>query len=504
MAKSAARNEQLTSLDDNIKTGNSIFSHPQVAGNKAFDWAASFPKVFKAGGFDVVVSNPPYGAKLAKNEMDYLKLKIKPEVLNVRLTDTYFAFYVVALEKLLRIGGLLGFIAPNAWCVTRDAAPFRKFLLASDFTVESIAQHQEKVFPDATVDTNTVIVRAAIPAAHHLTRVSVRNKTDVVYEAELPQSDLAAMPAVNVEMTESDIALVKKILRNSSAVGSLVDVYNGTKPYCSNKGTPPQSKEILATKPYTSTTKVDESFTPLIGGSSFHRYRLLWNSDSWIKYGPCLAEPRDPKIFEAPEKLIFRQTGDSIIGSYITSGYTMRDNTHIVLPKDDVDVDLKFLLGVLNSRLSNYFYWTLNPEKGEALAQIKLFHIKGLRVPNADEASRQVLSKDVTRMLEVQAEHIKLRQRFEALITSHFGLDKFPTRAERWWNLGLSDVVRAIKPKMTISERDELLTLMETYADRVRAQVQEIRSLEDSIDGSVYTLFGLDSEEISIIESRID
>jgi hypothetical protein len=107
-------------------------------------------------------------------------------------------------------------------------------------------------------------------------------------------------------------------------------------------------------------------------------------------------------------------------------------------------------------------------------------------------------------MLEVQAEHVKLRQRFEALIRSHFGLDKFPTKAERWWDLGLSDVVRAIKPKMTISDRDELLTLMQTYADRVRAQVQEIQSLEQSIDSSVYSLFGLDSEEISIIESRIN
>lgn len=501
--KSAARNEQLTSLDDNIKPGNSIFDDPQVAGDKAFDWTASFPTVFEKGGFDVVVSNPPYGAKLAKKEMDYLKLKIKPEVLNVRLTDTYFAFYVVALEKLLRDGGLLGFIAPNAWCVTRDAEPFRKFLLGSDFTVQSIAQHQEKVFPDATVDTNTVIVRAAVPASNHQTKVSVRNRTEVVYEAELMQSDLAAMPAVNVEMTKSDIALVKKILSNSAPVGSLVDVYNGTKPYCSNKGTPPQSKEILATKPYTSTTKVDGSFTPLIGGSSFHRYRLLWNNDSWIKYGPCLAEPRDPKIFEAPEKLIFRQTGDSIIGNYITSGYTMRDNTHIVLPKAGVEIDLKFLLGILNSRLSNYFYWTLNPEKGEALAQIKLFHIKGLRVPAVDEEACEVLSKEVARMLEIQSEHQQLRRRFETLVMSHFGLVRFPSKAERWWDLSLSEIVRVIKPKMTLSERDELLTFVESYVDRIRAQVHEIQMLENSMDANVYRFFSLSPEERELIESRI-
>lgn len=500
--KSAARNEQLTSLDDNIKPGNSIVEDPQVAGNKAFDWKASFPSVFERGGFDVVVSNPPYGAKLAKKELEYLKLKINPEVLNVRLTDTYFGFYVVALEKLLRDGGLLGFIAPNAWCVTRDAGPFRKFLLASKFAVQSIAQHQEKVFPDATVDTNTVIVRASSPAPNHHTSVSVRNKTEVVYEAKLLQIDLAAMPAVNVEMTGSDITLVKKILEGSVPVSALFDVYNGTKPYCSNKGTPPQSREILATKPYTSTIKVDESFTPLIGGSSFHRYRLLWNKDSWIKYGPCLAEPRDPKIFEAPEKLIFRQTGDSIVGNYITSGYTMRDNTHIVLPKEGVELDLKFLLGVLNSRLSNYFYWTLNPEKGEALAQIKLFHINAMRVPTIDKKSREILANEVERMLEVQSAHLQLRRRFENVVVSHLGLSKFPSRAERWWELGFSDFARMLNPKMTLSQRDELSTFIDSYADRVSAQVKEIEAIDKSIDDSVYQFFALSPADIKLVEAR--
>lgn len=501
--KSAARNEKLTSLDDNIKTGNSIFSDPSVAGDKAFNWNEEFPEVFRNGGFDVVVSNPPYGAKLSKREMDYLKLKIKPEVLNVRLTDTYFAFYVIALERLLKAQGLLGFIAPNTWCLTRDAAPFRKFLLASDFTVESIIQHQEKVFPEATVDTNTVIVRASTPQPKQLTTVAIKNRMEPIYESKLPQSDLAAMIAINVEMTTSDIALVKKLISKSSTVGTLVDVYNGTKPYCSNKGTPPQTKEILATKPYTSTVKVDESFTPLIGGSSFHRYRLLWNGDSWIKYGHCLAEPRDPKIFEAPEKLIFRQTGDSIIGNYITDGYTMRNNTHIVLPKDDANFDLKYLLAVLNSRLSNYFYWTINPEKGEALAEVKLLHLESLRVPTSSNKEQEDLSKLVTRMIEVQTEHLNLRRRFQNIVSSHFNLVKYPAKAVRWWAMDFPDIAKAIKPKMTMSDRDELLKLIELYGDQAAAQTQEIVDLDASIDAQVYALFNLTDEEILIIESRI-
>ena len=53
-------------------------------------------------------------------------------------------------------------------------------------------------------------------------------------------------------------------------------------------------------KPFTSEIKIDENFYPLIGGSSFYRYKLLWNNDYWIKYGEWLAAPRDKEIFAAP------------------------------------------------------------------------------------------------------------------------------------------------------------------------------------------------------------
>ncbi|HMA62197.1 MAG TPA: DNA methyltransferase, partial [bacterium] len=58
--KSANKNKPLANLDDNIKCGNSLIDDPEVAGDKAFDWEAEFPEIMDAGGFDVVIGNPPY------------------------------------------------------------------------------------------------------------------------------------------------------------------------------------------------------------------------------------------------------------------------------------------------------------------------------------------------------------------------------------------------------------------------------------------------------------
>jgi type I restriction-modification system DNA methylase subunit len=44
-----------TNLDQNICCGNSLVG---------FDWQSEFPKIFKQGGFDIVIGNPPWGGKM--------------------------------------------------------------------------------------------------------------------------------------------------------------------------------------------------------------------------------------------------------------------------------------------------------------------------------------------------------------------------------------------------------------------------------------------------------
>ncbi|MBY5959488.1 Eco57I restriction-modification methylase domain-containing protein [Membranicola marinus] len=45
--RTAEKGRKLTSLNDNIKCGNSLIDDPEVAGDKAFNWYESFPQVFE-------------------------------------------------------------------------------------------------------------------------------------------------------------------------------------------------------------------------------------------------------------------------------------------------------------------------------------------------------------------------------------------------------------------------------------------------------------------------
>ncbi len=58
--RTAQPRRKLNNLNSNLKCGNSLIDNKTVAGDKAFNWEEQFPQVFKKGGFDVVIGNPPY------------------------------------------------------------------------------------------------------------------------------------------------------------------------------------------------------------------------------------------------------------------------------------------------------------------------------------------------------------------------------------------------------------------------------------------------------------
>ncbi|NHB70232.1 TaqI-like C-terminal specificity domain-containing protein [Perlabentimonas gracilis] len=260
----------------------------------------------------------------------------------------------------------------------------------------------------------------------------------------------------------------------------------------------------MSTKPFTSEFQVDSSFQPLIGGSSFHRYKLLWNNDYWIKYGEWLAAPRDKEIFNSPEKLIFRQTGDSIIGTYVDNRFIMRDNTHILLPKDS-SINLKYALSILNSKLSNFYYWTINPEKGEALAQVKLFHLGMLRIPKVNFEKQKLFIEKVNHILSLNDSLQKNINKFVSRLISNFEI-AVTTNLNNFYRYDFKTFVlefKKQKKQLTLKEQDEWEEYFNNYKTVCLNLSDETICVDKEIDLMVYNLFDINKEEIDLIDNII-
>jgi hypothetical protein len=396
---------------------------------RPFNWEDEFSKIMKnEGGFSIVIGNPPYGYLIPASQKEYFSDKYCHQ-------DYQKDWYLLFSERyhfLLKESGLLGVIISNTWLQSLKYRRIRLYLTSS-YQWHRILRIKEKAFP-ATVDTHILIFKRDKKGLSQrgILAVDQRNREMI---STLHRLSFRFIPRngdpVNILTSESAHNLVNKIKKCSSPLSYFCSVFNGIKPFEEGKGTPPQTGETVKNKPYVKEgCRPDSSWSPLLRGSLIQKYRTLWHQDYWIKYGPWLAAPRDPRIFEAPEKIMVRQTGDSIIATLVKDNFFARNNLHILLPKI-AEYKLPYVLGIMNSSLIDFFYTFMNPEKGEALAEVKKEHVENLpiRTINFDKSIENKLHIDLAALVEIMLDLNKELQRAKG--TERVRLEKLVEKTDR-------------------------------------------------------------------------
>jgi type I restriction-modification system DNA methylase subunit len=481
----ALKEVYLPSLAKNIKCGNSLIgtdftSQGALFDDEArrkvnpFDWEMEFPEIlgskqtptqsppYKGGevrrtegvegshGFDVVIGNPPYGAEFNEEVKTYFFSRYL-------LQDYQLESYLLFLEKalgLLRKDGLLGYIIPNPWLTNLLQKKIRIFI-GQKIRVLEIVHYLQKVFHEATVDTEIVILQNSEPLENEI-QVSIVDDFAGITLNQIDQKlwQKADGKPINIFLKSKEISLVEKICAKAKVLETFCKVTQGAKPYQVGKGIPKQTRKIVDEHPFDSTKKKNKTFRPLLRGSNINRYVLNWNEDYWISFGDWLAEPRYSADFDAGEKIVIRQTGDSLIATIDKAQFIVRDNLYTIINKS-TSLDLRYILGLLNCALFDFYYQTQNPEKGEALAQVKATVIKNLpiRTIDFDNPAEKKIHDDLVSLVEKMLELNKQLQK------AHFDSEKEPIE-------------------------------------------RQIAATDKKIDDIVYELYELTPEEIAIIEGK--
>lgn len=144
--RTLTKDKPLTNLDNNIKSGNSITE---------FDFNEEFSEVFAKGGFDVVIGNPPY---VRQESLKDIKTILEEKYSTyIGTADLYCYFYELGI-RLLKTGGVLGYITSNKWLRINYGKNIRKML--NEYYIIEIEDHGKvKMFVDAGVDTNIIVVK---------------------------------------------------------------------------------------------------------------------------------------------------------------------------------------------------------------------------------------------------------------------------------------------------------------------------------------------------------
>jgi len=444
----------LPNLDKNIKCGNSLIGPDfyddqldlfpeQMKKINAFDWEDGFPEIFKQGGFDAVIGNPPYGATLSIMEDNFLR---KRYIVASYQLDTYSLF----IEKAVLISNtksLVGLIIPSAWVSSVYDIELREFLL-KNIVLDTIVVTPKRTFKDATVETLILIFRnGGIKGdSFKVERWDNDNTSYSIPYVEISPQQRYYFP---VYSNPDNLRIIRHCKNITETLDDFAEIVWGIKVYEKGKGIPLQKGNENIAKIFHSDIKERETYRPLIGGGDIFRYNLQWKG-AYLNYGKWLAAPRHPSWFTGERIVIREVTAKGKIQATLIDGDFVFSNSVDGIRLRNNEIDLKYLLGVINSKLITFYHSTTSPNafKG-TFPKVLLKDLRDFPIPNPEKAIHDQIVKIVDRLLYMYEQ------------------------------------------------------LQYTKLENKRQQLQHtIDHTEKKIDELVYELYGLSKEEIVIIENK--
>jgi len=178
------RERALPDLANNVKCGNSLIGPDYFEGQlmpdeeemrrvNPFDWEAEFPEVMQAGGFDVVMGNPPYiriqtMKEWAPTEVEFYKQRY------TAASKGNYDIYVVFVERALQLlnnQGRMAYILPHKFFQAKYGEPLRGLVARGRHLAQVVHFGDQQVFAGATTYTCLLFLDRAGSGQCHFERV---------------------------------------------------------------------------------------------------------------------------------------------------------------------------------------------------------------------------------------------------------------------------------------------------------------------------------------------
>jgi hypothetical protein len=217
----------LPSIDDNICNGNSLIDtdfydnqldFKEEKKVKPFSWKHAFPDVFKQGGFDIVIGNPPWGADLKVNKSYFQN--------HYKNTSPDSAAYFLELANRLS-KQRWGMIVPKTICYYSAWNSIRELLLQNNClaNILDVGKAFSQVNLESVVlifDTNKKTAPPEIAQAFPLKLP--RSSKEIVSLGHFDRSVMAiskTIPMIGLDVRRKNLIL--KLYKNSVKLGDVAD-----------------------------------------------------------------------------------------------------------------------------------------------------------------------------------------------------------------------------------------------------------------------------------------
>ncbi|MEK7153466.1 MAG: N-6 DNA methylase, partial [Patescibacteria group bacterium] len=495
--KTAQKGKKLTALDENIKNGNSLL----------IDWQKMFPSVFKGGGFDVVVMNPPY-VKEAAGKQIFAELHDNP--LYQGKMDLWYFFGGLALDITKPVVGTIGLIAPNNWITNDGASKFRNKIVAEAKIDKFVDFSNFKVFDQAGIQTMIAVIRNNNgPQKYTISYSRVLASKSKLEDIRDFLNDIQDLRFVYFKSTfdrsrlkdniftfidSHDETLLSKIASKAQLYLEADEIFSGIdigQDYVNKKsqvklgdgfgvgdGVFNLSQEEY--KGLNSNSAERQIIQPFYTPKQINRYLANPSNTTWVIYtdsefkSPAHIEPypnikkhldkyqaiitsankpyglhrsRNREIFLGEKILSIRKCAQPSFAFVDFDAYVNRTFNIIKTNR----VNLRYLNAILNSRL--IAFWLL--KRGKLQGEQYQVDVNPLRsIPIAVSDDQEQLARLSDKITGLNFRLLDINNNFQRLLKSELGLHRWASKLNRWWALDFTDFVKTLKANLSLAQKD--------------------------------------------------
>ena len=473
--RTAEPNRKLNSLNHNIKCGNSLIDDPEVAGDKAFNWQQEFPQVFAKGGFDVVIGNPPYGAKLDLISQNYLNKKyIKGG------SETVISFTKLSYDNLLKTNGAFGFIIPKSFSFSSNYDSIRKFILND---INEIIDCK-KVWKEVLLEQIMFFFQKEKSTESYKSGTLKGKNIEIL--GEISKETFQEFGFYLNGISDNELKIGKKLNDNQFYIKDIAT---------NSRGGIFQSK----------LSEVGE--IKVLGGAEIQRNGIVgikglinrFEIENDIK---CFINNNSVLVQNIVAHIEYPTDHIKITACYpINRDFAIVDTINQITFDENYDAKVFWLL--FNSKLINWYSYRFILAKA-----IRTIHFDSPitnRIPIPKKISQQPFIEKADQMLTLNKELQEISGKFQRNLQREFTLEKVSKKLESWFDLAYDDFLKELKKlkvELTLSQKAEWEDYFLQEKTKALACQSNIQSTDKEIDQMVYELYGLSEEEIGVVEKN--
>lgn len=435
----------------------------------AFEWRFEFPEVLddagKFIGFDVVLGNPPY---IRQEELTPFKAYFQDHFETAAGTADLYVYFVERGMSILRQGGQFSYILPNKWMRAGYGDKLRQFV--KRHRIEGISDFGDlPVFEEATtypcvLELSHTKAQATFPAAN-IDTLDYDTTLSAYIRKHAFQVGLDGLSDTGWTLSNQ---AVQQLLDKLRAAGTPLGEYVQGKIYYGIKTGLNEAFVIDAAtraRLIAEDARSAEVIKPFLAGRDIKRYQMPVSDKYLILFAKGVTnrerngmEPEKwmsnnfPGIYSwlKPQEIKAKKRQDQ--GDYwwelrACEYYNEFENPKIIIPaiiqRPELTIDVngiysndkttiiasesKFLLAILNSRVTDLFMRLNSSTKQGGFFEYKPVYISQISIPNALNSQMKDLDALVTRILSAkqtdpQADTSALEAEVDGLVYGLYGL----------------------------------------------------------------------------------